>query len=204
MKIKSQLLTIGILFFSISYSQEKFSTYEKSFGVKKTYKIEIDNKENNKFLLYIDAMSLDRVHESGGILIDQYQHQVFIETIEKAKIKYEEWITTAKENNVKDLNKKMEFSCKSGGYFLYGREWNLQLRVDLEFNFKIVNTNDSIDYLLLIKTGELQSSSNRFMKTNGVVLVFTSSKEVDDFINTISLNKITEFLSRPKKEAIFK
>lgn len=42
------------------------------------------------------------------------------------------------------------------------------------------------------------------MKTNGVVLVFTSSKEVDDFINTISLNKITEFLSKPKKEAIFK
>ena len=49
-------------------------------------------------------MSLDRVHESGGILINQYQHQVFIETIEKVKIEYEEWIATAKENNVKNLN----------------------------------------------------------------------------------------------------
>ena len=56
----------------------------------------------------------------------------------------------------------------------------------------------------LLRTGELQSSSNQFMKVDGFALVFSSSKEIDDFVNAISPEKITEFLNKPKNDALFK
>ncbi|NBV91055.1 MAG: hypothetical protein EBR91_02665, partial [Flavobacteriia bacterium] len=90
------------------------------------------------------------------------------------------------------------------GYFLYGNEWNFQFLVNLKFDFKILESKGEIKYLLLVKTGELQSSSNEFMKVDGFVLVFSSSKEIDDFTSIISTEKITAFLNKPKNEDLFK
>jgi hypothetical protein len=42
------------------------------------------------------------------------------------------------------------------------------------------------------------------MKVDGFVLVFSSSKEIDDFTTIISPEKITEFLNKPKNEDLFK
>ena len=42
------------------------------------------------------------------------------------------------------------------------------------------------------------------MKVDGFALVFSSSKEIDDFVNAISPEKITEFLNKPKNDALFK
>lgn len=186
-----------------SNAQEKFTSYDNTYGGK-TYDIQIASKDKEKFSLYIDAMSLDRTHEKGGITIDQKQYQDFINAIAEAKTKYEEWVKTAKENNVKELSKTMTIASKAGGYFLYGSKWNFQFLVNLKFDFKILESKGEIKYLLLIRTGELQSSSNQFMKVDGFVLVFSSTKEMDDFSTAISMDKITEFVNKPKKEALFK
>lgn len=186
-----------------SNAQEKFTTYDNTYSGK-TYDIQISAKETEKFSLYIDAMSLDRTHEKGGITIDQKQHPAFLDAIAEAKLKYEEWVKTAKENNVKDLSKTMTMKSKAGGYFLYGSKWQFQFLVNLKFDFRIIESNGEIKYLLLIKTGELQSSSNQFMKVDGFVLVFSSSEEIDEFTSLISTEKITEFISKPKKDDLFK
>ena len=91
------------LIVSNSNAQEKFTSYDNTYGGK-TYEIQISSKDKEKFSLYIDAMSLDRTHEKGGITIDQKQYQDFINAITEAKTKYEEWVKTAKENNVKELS----------------------------------------------------------------------------------------------------
>lgn len=186
-----------------SNAQEKFTTYDNTYS-EKTYDIQISSKEKEKFSLYIDAMSLDSSHEKGGITIDQKQHLDFLNAIVEAKVKYEEWVKTAKENNVKELSKTMTIKSKAGGYFLYGSKWNFQYLVNLKYDFKIIESKGETKYLLLIKTGELQSSSNQFMKVDGFVFVFSSTKEIDDFTTAISIEKITEFINKPKKEALFK
>ncbi|NRT14698.1 hypothetical protein HNP99_001042 [Flavobacterium sp. 28A] len=186
-----------------SNAQEKFTTYDNTYG-EKTYEIQISSKDKEKFSLYIDAMSLDSNHSKGGITIDQKQHQDFLNAIAEAKIKYEEWVNTAKENDVKELDKTMTIKSKAGAYFLYGNKWNFQNFVNLKYDFKIIESKGEIKYLLLLKTGKLQSSSNQFMKVDGFVFVFSSTKEVDDFTNAISSEKITEFMNKPKKEALFK
>jgi hypothetical protein len=201
----TKLLTIT--FFTLialeSNSQEKFTSYDNSYSGK-SYEIQISTEDIEKYSLYINAMSLDRTHSQGGITIDQKQYQDFLNAIAEAKTKYEEWVKTAKENNVKELNKAMTFKSKAGGYFLYGNKWNFQFSVNLKFDFTILESNGEIKYLLLINTGELQSSSNQFMKVDGFVLVFSSTKEMDEFTNAISIEKITEFVNKPKKDALFK
>lgn len=184
-------------------AQEKFTTYDNTYSGKK-YEIQISSKDKDKYSIYIDAMSLDKTHEKGGIKIDEKQHQDFINAIADAKIKYEEWVKTAKENDIKELSKTMTIGSKAGGYFLYGSKWNFQFLLNLKFDFKIIEIKGEVKYLLLIKTGELQSSSNQYMTVDGFVLIFTSSKEIDEFLNVISLGNVTEFLNKPKKEALFK
>ena len=149
-------------------------------------------------------MSLDKIHGEGGIFIDESKYLDFLNALAEAKIKYEEWLKTAKENNVKELDKTMTIKSKVGGYFLYGSDWNFQFLVNLKFDFKILESKGETKYLLLVRTGELQSSSNQFMKVDGFVLVFSSSKEIDDFTTIISPEKITEFLNKPKNEDLFK
>ncbi len=201
--IKILTLCFFALLATNSKAQEKFTSYDNTYGGK-TFEIQISSKDKEKFSLYIDAMSLDRTHEKGGITIDQKQHQDFLNAIAEAKTKYEEWVKTAKENNVKELDKTLTVKSKAGGYFLYGSKWNFQFLVNLKFDFKILESKGEIKYLLLIRTGELQSSSNQFMKVDGFVLVFSSTKEIDEFTTAISTEKITEFINKPKKDALFK
>lgn len=205
MNITKAILTASLIVTSTFQikAQEKFSTYDNTYAGK-SYEIQVSAKNNEKFTLYIDAMSLDRIHEKGGISIDQKNHQDFLNALTEAKLKYEEWVKTAKDNNVKEFDKTMTIKSKAGGYFLYGSKWNFQFLVNLKFDFKILESKGETKYLLLIRTGELQSSSNQFMKVDGFVLVFSSSKEIDDFVNAISTEKITEFLNKPKKDDLFK
>ena len=199
-----KLLIIVQLFCSMNlFAQEKFSEYDNSY-IGERFEIQLSAKEQDKFTLYIDAMSLDKLHSKGGIRVEEKNHSEFIEALSQARIKYEEWVATAKENNVKELVKTMTIKSRAGGYFLYGSEWNFQFSVNLQFDFKILESNGETKYLLLIRTGELQSSSNQFMKVDGFVLVFTSAKEIDDFIGSISADKISAFQNKPKKEDLFK
>jgi hypothetical protein len=185
-----------------SKAQEKFTSYDNTYGGK-TYEIQISAKEKDKFTLYIDAMSLDALHDKGGIMVKEKQHQDFLNSIAEAKLKYEEWVKTAKENNVKELDKSMSIKSKVGGYFQYG-DWNFQYLVNLTFDFKILESKGELKYLLIIRTGELQSSSNQFMKVDGFVLVFSSVGEIDTFTNEISTQKINEFINKPKAKDLFK
>ena len=196
-------LIIFILVGYNSYSQEKFTTYDNLY-ISKTFDIKISSKVNDKFDLYIDAMSLDKLHDKGGITIDEKQHHDFVIALLVAKIKYEEWVKTAKDNNVRELEKTMPFNTKVGGYFLYGNSWNFQNLVNLDFDFKILEHKDKLAYLLIIRTGELQSSSNQFMKADGFVLAFTSADAIAKFSNSISLKKINEFINKPEAKDLFK
>lgn len=200
----SILAMVFLMLFSIEgNTQEKFTSYDNTYSGK-TYEIKISTSEKEKFSLYIDALSLDRTHEKGGLIIDQKYYDEFISAISEAKLKYAEWVKTAKDNNVKELSKTMTIKSRSGSYFMFGSKWNFQFLVNLKFDFRVIDSNGEMKYLLLIKTGELKSSSNQFMKVDGLALIFSSESEIDEFTSAISKDKITEFSSKPKKEELFK
>lgn len=184
------------------FAQDKFTTYDNAY-FEKTFDIQISTKDKVDFTLWIDAHSFDKLHKEGGIEVSKKQYDNFLNALKESKLKYVEWIKTAKENNVKELDKEMTVKCKFDCYFEYG-DWNFQRNVTPNFRFKILPKENDILYLLIMSTGELQSSSNQFMKVDGFALVFSSESEIDDFINVISLQKINDFLNKPKAENLFK
>jgi len=183
-----------------SYAQEKFTTYDNTY-IGKTYDIKLSLEVED---LYIDAMSLDELYDKGGIRISKKQHQDFLNAIAEAKTKYKEWVKTAKENNIKSFNKSMNIKSEVGSYFLYGSEWKFQLLVNLTFDFQILEDEGELKYFLIIRTGELKSSSNEHLKVDGFLLVFSSVNEIDAFTNEISRQKINAFIAKPKEKDLFK
>lgn len=203
--LKSVLIAASFLFFQFkSFAQQKFTTYDNTYA-NKTYDIQISTKdEKDGFSLYIDAMSLDKSHDRGGITINKKQHSDFINALNESKLKYLEWMKTAQDNNVKDLSKAMSIKCKTGSFFRYGSGWQFQFLVIPTFNFRILETAGEVEYLLTILTGELTASGNQYMKVDGFVLVFKSTDEIDSFVKAISIDAINEFISKPKAEDLFK
>ena len=196
------VLAFSVLFMSQSYSQEKFATYDNNY-MSKTYDIKLSG-DSKKYTLWINALSLDKMHETGGLMIEKKQHENFLNALNEAKLKYEEWLKTAKENNVKELSKKMSVKSKVGASFFYGSKWHFQFLVNLSFEFKIIEKEGELSYYLIIRTGELTASDNEFMKVDGFVIMLDSIEEIDTFANTISVEKVNEAVAKPKAEELFK
>lgn len=183
-------------------AQEKFTSYYNVY-TEKNYEIQL-NFEEDSFWLWIDALSLDQMVTKAGFLVKKENYQGFISALKIAIIKYQEWVKVAKENNVKEFDKEMPVTSEVAGYFLYGSDWYFQFNVFLDFDFKILESNGEIKYLLIVRSGKMQSSKNEYIDIEDVVLVFSSAKETLDFLNSISLEKIETFKNKPKTEDLFK
>lgn len=203
-KANSLLMILVLTFLGINTSaQDKLTSYDNTF-VKKTFDIQISFDKKGEFTLYINAYSVDALHETGGFMIDQKDYDDFISCLNQSILKYNDWVKTAKENNVTELIKTMPIKGKSSGYFLYGDEWKFDYYLNLTFDFKIIEQEDSLKYVLIVRSGEMVASDNEFMDVDGVVLLFISSEEIKEFIDLISLDKINEFKNKPKDEDLFK
>lgn len=202
--IKLAILSLMIIITSTGYSQNKaFATYTNGFG--KSYEITVTSKDTSKYNIWIDAHSMDASHKIGGIMVRSKSEDKFITALSEAKVKYTEWLATAKANGVKDLYKEMEIKCKGiDGYFAYGKDYHFNFGIKLGFFFVIKELDGEVTYRLVAKTGEMTASDNQFMKVDGVALVFNDEKEIDSFINIINHKKIIEYLSKPKAEDLFK
>jgi hypothetical protein len=197
-----QLIFILLLISFNAYSQENFSTYRNEY-TKATYNIQIAKNKDNTFRLYIDSWSVDKSSTKGGIIIDEKDYNNFVNYLIKSKDKYKEWTETAKSNNVKELDKIMNYKCHANSYFMYGKEWQFAFDIQLKSHFMVLEVVD-VKYLLLIKTGQLVSSSNQFMKVSDFMIVFENTDEIDKFLNAIQLSKIKEFMLQPDKKDLFK
>lgn len=203
--MKTTILSIYALFLMgfNTFSQDKFTTYDNTY-ISETFEIAVSSEGENDFTLWIDALSLDRLYEVGGIKVTRSQYKSFIDGLKEARTKYIEWVKVAKDNKVDKLTKNMDIRSNVGGYFLTGKDWHFQFLVELSFQFRVLDNKGFIRYYLLVKTGEMKSSSNEYIDVDGVSLVFASGDEIDDFLSVITLDKIAEFLKKPKDEDLFK
>lgn len=200
-KILTLALTV-VAFSNFVFGQEKIDEYTSSYFDKK-YDINAsqDKKDTTKFSYYIDCASADKLHSQVDLMFDSNDLPDFIEFLNSIKSTYSKWQETAKQNNVTELDKEIEikpFKCQSA--FVYG-DWNFDFGVRLTPRAKIVKG----EMLLILESDELQSSSNQFMKHDGFYLVFSSSKEIDDFISKIDIEKVKEhFRKKNKSDDLFK
>lgn len=180
---------------SVAFGQEKYTAYENRYYDKK-YDISVFTKDSSAYELYIDMFSIGNSAKKGGIIIESSKHTSFLNTLNDAKGKYKEWVNLAKENNVPELYKTLNYEVPVIGYFQFGGR--IQLNVNLTFDFKIVDNK----YLLIIGTGKLTSTSNEFITADGFIFVFQNENEIDDMINILSVEKVKEFMNIPKSSEL--
>jgi hypothetical protein len=202
--MKTKILLFTLLFSNAFIAQvQELSTFNSSyFDV--TLDVNLSYKTDKDFDLWINASSLDELVKEGGVIIRAKQYSKFTTALDSARIKYIQWDSIAKKNNVKELDKRMNIECKTEAYFNYLKNWEFQFIVPLKFDFKIITDEVETKTLLIIRTGELTSSSNEFIKMDGLVWVFNSVEEIESFQRAISMATIKEFVTKPKTEDLFK
>lgn len=198
---------ILFFFFTViigSVAQEKYATYRNSY-IDKDYEISVSFKDQ-KYSIYIDGMPFDGLRESGGISLDEETHPGFVDDLKAARQKYNEWIEVAKTNNVTSLDKTVELKSQNvTGYFMGGSKFYFDFSVRPQFDFKIFKNESGVKYLMIVRSGKMIASSNEYIDTDGFGLVFTSVTEMDEFIELIGMEKLTEFKNLSKnKDTLFK
>jgi hypothetical protein len=202
-RIIYSLIACFITLVTFAQDEKQISEFKSNY-FNETFSVKIIGQNNKDFKLIIAAKSLDDLHDEGGVFISSELYQKFVLSIDSAKAKYVEYVNIAKTNNVKELDKRLNYTFKADGFFEYGSSWEFQFDVLFKYDFKISAKGDDVKYLLIVRSGELTSSSNPYIKMDGFVWVFNSIEEIDSFKEAISKQNIDEFFSKPKVEDLFK
>lgn len=197
--MKKTIFTVLICtIMSFVYGQDNYSSYKSSY-LEKEYNILVSSKEENKYSIYIMATSFDNLYKEVGFYMKEKELNVFRNKLIDAKNKYNEWVKTAKENNVTDLDKEMKIEYDVDGFFSTSAGWKFDEYVNISFHFKILEGK----YMLLIRSDKLVDMNNQFIDHDGFIVVFSNEAEIDSFLNKISEDKIIEFINKPKKTDLF-
>src|SRR5438105_834239 len=98
--MKATLTLIAIASVMACQAQDDFATYKYSFGIDTVLQIDLSTDKQGKFKLWINTGKDD-----VGFAISQRQHSGFLQALQEAKLKYEEWTKTAQANNVTKFSK---------------------------------------------------------------------------------------------------
>ena len=200
--MKNVLLLVLLLLGFSSFGQKEIGSYEMSFfNSKPTYKISATEPKDEIISFYIETASVDR--NSVTLIVRSKKIDEFKAILDSARVTYERWSKTAKENNVTELDKEIEIDKLSvEAAFHYGG-WNFDFSVKLKARIKILPRGENL--LIIENTNKLQSSSNQFIDSKGFYLAFSSSEEVSNFINSMSEEKVIKmFEQKNSKEDLFK
>jgi hypothetical protein len=158
------------------------------------------SKQNNGISIYLYGKPLGQNydienHYKGGLIIRPKHYKNFINALTEAKAKYEEWVNTAKDNKVEKLYETMSIESKGTGFWRKADTWRIDNKVKLKFDFQILELDEKITYRLIIKTDEYQCPYNQYIKSDGYAFILTSKENIDDFIENISKEHMTEVMN---------
>jgi len=195
---------LAIATFTLSaLAQEKITTYEMSYfgDAGTTYNVSATEPDNKgKFGYYISVYSFDGKRTPVTINVEQKQLDAFVASLQKAKETYLEWDSVAVANSVTDLDKPMKINLPNLMCAWHGAEWYFDYSTNLSFVFKHIEGKP----VLIVRTGKLVSSSNRYIDSKGGAFVFTSVEEIDAFLATLDITLVTEhFITKNQKQKLF-
>jgi hypothetical protein len=202
MKFHSTIIFIIIGLLKVS-GQSEFAEYSSEY-LDKSYKVRISqsekDKKKNDFTLWIDCGSLDKYYK-GSLIVESNKLPEFKEFLNKAKETYYKWDSIAKLNNVTELDKDVDIKNVSLQAIFKGSENFFDFSVLLKASAKIRDGK----LRLMLRTNELQSSSNEYITHKGLIMIFSSVSEIEDFISILNEEKAKKhFDSINSKEELFK
>lgn len=175
------------------FSQKKIDSWSCSY-FNKEYDIECSSlNEKGEFDLYIE-ISGESSTRKANLNIASNNIPLLIEFLSKIKDKYEEWGRIAKENNVSDTSKDMDFISPRLTVCWFGSKWWFSFNQRLTPKFIVLNDGTSV--VSMYK--KVSSSSNEYIDQK-VYWVFNSTSEIGELINKIQPERLLEKLKEEKK-----
>ncbi len=198
------LLSFFFLLSLSAISQESYNEYYDS-NLGKVLKFEALDKGKGKFILSLEGIPLESQRQKAGLVFTTEKVlESFVSDLVSVRDKYTEWKRVAVENEVQKASKKFELTAKSDTYFTYGRDTYFNFNKRIEFLFGIAEKGGEVKYTVVLNSGELQASSNRYIKIDGFVITFSSEEDFNDLISKLNKDKILNYLSQPKDSDLFK
>lgn len=177
-----------------SFSQKKIDSWSCSY-FDKEYDIECSPKEGNneEFELYI-GISGESQNRKVCLNISSTNLPLLIDYLNKIKVKFSEWRNIAKENNVTDTSKEMDFISPKMTVCWQGSKWFFSFNQRLTPKFIVLK--DGRCAVSMYK--RVTSSSNQYIDEK-IYWVLSSPEEIDELISKIQPSKILEKLNQEKK-----
>jgi len=196
-----RLLSIFTVLFWCGFSaqaEKVVATYTLSY-FEKEYEIEASEIKNDKFTIYIQV-SAENSSTRAMIGVESDKIAEFIQSLQQMKDKYVEWFKVAKENNVKELTKEMDISFPSTTICWKGTEWYFSFGQRLIPKYIILDSGKNV----VTFVNKVTASSNEYIDET-TYWVFSDSKEIDDLIAALNVEKIkSKLLEKVKAADLFK
>ncbi|MDH6353844.1 hypothetical protein M2132_000161 [Dysgonomonas sp. PH5-45] len=173
------------------YAQKKVATYEMSYFSDKKYDIEGLLDKDGMLSVYI---GVEGKAKTTTVKFEEKELKELKNTLEQIKNKFSEWSKIAKENNVTDMTKEMDFSLPKSTICWYSSKWFFAFNQELKPTFMILEGNRHI--VSIVK--KVTASSNKYIDET-IYWIFSSPQEIDAFINLIDIDKLKQELGKEKK-----
>lgn len=198
MKKLTLLILITLLTNLKINAEEKIASWNCSF-FDKTYDIQCtDPKENNDFTIYIQVSAKEE-YTKAYLSFKKKDIPELIVFLQNIKNKYIEWSNTAKENNILNINKEMNYKTPSCTVCWYGSKWWFSFSHKLIPTFMILKDGTSI----ISMAKKVTASSNKYIDEH-IYFVFSNTEEIDDLIEKLNIDNILDYFNKKNsKEDLF-
>lgn len=186
------LFFIGMMAFS-AQAQKVIGTYHNDY-FDKDYEVSASDTDG-KYELYLEVAASGTKPAELNFSIDKENIQTLKNNFIDIKNKHFEWSNVAKANNVKDLNKEMNFTLsKATVCWNSGGKWYFSFNHKFKPSFMITSSGNHLTTI----TEKVQSSSNKYIDET-IYWVFSTEKDFDQIINWLDLDKIESLLNKDKE-----
>ena len=156
---------------------ESIGEYDMSF-FHKSYLIKMGEAPNGGYSFYVESEPRGDDDTFVAAIFNTKKNDI-ISQMEQIKGKYQEWSKIAKDNNIVDYVKAFDMKLKGIPSFIWLNDAQVAFETDYDVIFHVSSTGDC---RVSISVGEIKAFNNRFITCNGMMLVFSSVEEIDNFI----------------------
>jgi|SRR5690554_3269248 len=201
--MKNTVFILSILIGVTTYAQKtiELDTYTLSyFTDKEPYKIEVSYDKKNRPVFWIEAQPTENFEDKISIKVEAKHIPLFKEIFTESKNKYIEWSDVAKDNNVNKMSKVIKTNnSRFAVLFVQYRTYYMSQKSLIESTFILSEEHES-PILLVGNKYKLEATANQFTTHKGFYIAFSSVKEIDAFLETLSIEKANKALSQVIKE----
>lgn len=185
------------LFFAIILSvnaQKKVDSYYNEYFEKDFDILVAEDEKKEEYTLYL-GVSAEREHREAVISIKSKDLKKSRETLIQIKEKFIEWSKIAKENNVTDMTKSMDYSLSRVTVAWYGSKWFFAFNQTLRPTFSILKDGRHIIFF----TKKVTASSNEYIDEE-IYWAFLTPEEIDIIISWLDAGKIKKLMDSEKNK----